>query len=153
MLGMARHKYDVIIDCVGGDELWEAAHDHLATGGAYVTLVGPQQHAGSTYVGILDGVASIIHVLGRKLHAAVWGGPTYDVVLSLDNRNLAAVAEMLSSGAVTVHVGHRFPLHDVAGAHAVSESHRAQGKIVLKVWDEGRTSEDAKGAEQPTQQT
>lgn len=74
-----------------------------------------------------------IHVAARKLHAALVGGPTYDIVLALNNRNLPAVADMLASGDIAPQVGYRFPLEQATSAHEVSETHHTRGKILLKV--------------------
>ena len=42
--GAGMHTFDVILDCVGGDDYWKAFRGSLSNTGVYVTLVGNQRY-------------------------------------------------------------------------------------------------------------
>ncbi|WNB85531.1 NADP-dependent oxidoreductase [Cellulomonas sp. ATA003] len=50
-----------------------------------------------------------------------------------DSADLAALGELIDSGAVTVHVAEVFPLEETAAAHRLSATGHVQGKVVIRV--------------------
>jgi NADPH:quinone reductase-like Zn-dependent oxidoreductase len=78
--------------------------------------------------------------LPRMAQAALLGrGPTRVQFARcvVDQANLAAVADLLVSGAVTTVIDRTYPLEDAAGAVAHMLTHRARGNIAIVVGDDG----------------
>lgn len=55
------------------------------------------------------------------------------VLVEADHAGMKAIAEMVEKGALRAHVEATFPLAEAAGAHALGETGRTTGKIVLTV--------------------
>uniref|UniRef100_A0A7S4JGL7 Enoyl reductase (ER) domain-containing protein n=1 Tax=Guillardia theta TaxID=55529 RepID=A0A7S4JGL7_GUITH len=46
ILGQGKVGYNVVLDCVGGDDYWQACQPLLVEDGSYVTLVGAERYGG-----------------------------------------------------------------------------------------------------------
>lgn len=105
---LAADPVDVVFDTLGGqvqDESWQV----IRPGGTLVSIVTPPDQARADAAGV---------------HGAfVFIGPNAPV--------LERLAEMVDGGRLRPVVGAEFGLRDIASAHALSESGRAVGKIVL----------------------
>jgi NADPH:quinone reductase-like Zn-dependent oxidoreductase len=123
-------ELDVVFDTIGGYEGWEAAKGALKKGGIYVTIVGD----GGSLLGMIPGV------IWRKLMSN-YGGPTYSLFLTNTKApevqaDMTKMTEFVEGGKVKAVLDDRsFKLttesvHDLVKA---SMSHRAKGKLVLKV--------------------
>ena len=101
---------DVVFDTIGGD-VQEASWSLLKPGGIQVSIISPPDEAKAAALGVRGGFVFI--------------GPNAPV--------LDRLAAMVDGGKLRPLVGAEFALEDVAQAHALSESGRAVGKIVLYV--------------------
>jgi alcohol dehydrogenase len=123
--------FDLVYDTIGGYEHWEIGQACLKKGGAYVTIAGDGG----------GGVPKLImQVLWRKLMSN-FGNPGYtffltDTTAPAVTEDMTKLTEFVEAGKVTPFLDERkFELttesvHDLIKA---SMSHRAKGKLVLKV--------------------
>jgi NADPH:quinone reductase-like Zn-dependent oxidoreductase len=124
--------FDVVYDTIGGYEHWEIAQKSMkSSGGNYVTIVGDGTSFPMTF----------LSTIWRKLSAKVFGGPQYNIFLADASapavvNDMKTITELVENGSVKpVLDKQRFQLttegiHDMMKA---SKSHRAKGKLVLKV--------------------
>ncbi|EWC60645.1 Bifunctional protein: zinc-containing alcohol dehydrogenase [Actinokineospora spheciospongiae] len=103
---------DVVLDTVGGDTAVRSL-DVLRPGGLLVTIVE------MTDAGLAARAA------GRGLRFA-------GVTAEPDSAGLAALADLVDSGRLRVHVGHVVALADAARAHELIATGSALGKVVLR---------------------
>ncbi|MFB7589057.1 NADP-dependent oxidoreductase [Streptomyces sp. NPDC056169] len=75
--------------------------------------------------------------------AAARGVRVETLLVEADHAGMNAVADLAGSGALRAHVEAVFPLAEAAKAHALGETDRTTGKIVLVV--EGRSDREAAG--------
>lgn len=101
---------DAVFDTIGG-EVQEAAWSVLKPGGIQVSIISPPSEEKARALGLRAGFVFI--------------GPNAPV--------LERLAAMVDGGKLRPIVGAEFALEDIAAAHALSESGRAVGKIVLYV--------------------
>lgn len=101
---------DAVFDTIGG-EVQEASWPLLKPGGIQVSIISPPSEAKAAAMGVRAGFVFI--------------GPNAPV--------LDKLAAMVDGGTLRPIVGAEFALEDIAQAHALSESGRAVGKIVLYV--------------------
>ena len=101
---------DAVFDTIGG-EVQEAAWSILKPGGIQVSIISPPSEEKANAMGLRAGFVFI--------------GPNAPV--------LERLAAMVDGGKLRPIVGAEFALEDIAAAHALSESGRAVGKIVLYV--------------------
>lgn len=101
---------DAVFDTLGG-EVQEASWAILKPGGIQVSIISPPDEARASAQGLRG--------------AFVFIGPNAPV--------LDKLAAMVDAGTLRPVVGAEFALDDIAAAHALSESGRAVGKIVLYV--------------------
>jgi NADPH:quinone reductase-like Zn-dependent oxidoreductase len=101
---------DAVFDTIGA-EVQEASWSLLKPGGIQVSIISPPDEAKAAAIGVRAGFVFI--------------GPNAPV--------LDKLAAMVDGGSLRPIVGAEFALEDIAAAHALSESGRAVGKIVLYV--------------------
>lgn len=102
--------YDVVFDTIGGD-VQSKSFKVLSKGGILVSIVSqPDQNIADQH--------------------SVRTGYFF---LQPDGEKLARLGQLIEVGKVRPVVGTVFPLEDTAKAHALSESHHAQGKIVILI--------------------
>lgn len=126
------NTFDMIFDCVGGDDYYNQLVGLLKKGCVYATAVGPQQHAGAEKVGLFGGIKMALTVIGRYFA----GCRPYRVVVHLPwDRFASELHPLLANGSVKsiLREDQTFDLKDGAKAHLKLESHRTVGKIVLRV--------------------
>jgi len=127
-------NFDLIYDCVGGRESFDAAVAHFAKNnkpGRYLTIAGDTQ----------DGVWSAIcfggNIIGRKIKAAMGYGPTYDFVFTDSRRPdiLDKLKEAIEAGKIKTNLEKVFEFEQVGDLYESSMQGRTRGKCVLKVAD------------------
>jgi len=101
---------DAVFDTIGG-EVQDNSWSLLKPGGIQVSIISPPGEAKAASMGVRGGFVFI--------------GPNAPV--------LERLAQMVDAGKLRPIVGAEFALEDIARAHALSESGRAVGKIVLYV--------------------
>ena len=115
-------RVDVVIDPVGG-ELFEAAVPRLRPLGQLVAI---------GYAGGLWPALQPAHIVGRNV--GVQGVYIGRLLRHAPDVIAAATAELLElwrAGTIRPHIGAEFPLSEVEEAHALVESRRSVGKVVL----------------------
>lgn len=104
---------DAVVDLVGG---WGQL--------ALVDTLRP----GGTFVGVPGGASA--ELIAAADAAGAHGSP---FLVEPDGTALARIAELIDSGAVRVEVAQTFPLAEAGAAHALGETNRTRGKLVLEV--------------------
>ncbi|KAI9260705.1 chaperonin 10-like protein [Phascolomyces articulosus] len=124
--------YDMIVDCIGGDDYYYQVISLLKKKGVYSTAVGPSIHFGAQKQGLLDVAKIGMTLLSRKL----FGSHSYQITLIPSWKVLEMeVAPLLASGKIktVLREDQIFDLKDGVQAHKKIESHRTVGKIILRV--------------------
>ncbi|WP_026569514.1 NADP-dependent oxidoreductase [Sediminibacillus terrae] len=105
-------EYDIVVDTLGGD-IQKKSFEILKEGGTLVSIVGEPDKEIADRKQIKSG--------------SLWLNP--------DGEQLAELGKLLEDGKVKANVGKTFPLttQGVRDAHKLSETHHAQGKIVIKI--------------------
>jgi NADPH:quinone reductase-like Zn-dependent oxidoreductase len=80
-----------------------------------------------------DGILVTIAAAPPEQAAAERGVRAELLVMSPDSGQLAQVAQLVADGEIRVEIAARFPLDQIAQAHAMSEEGHTRGKIVLEV--------------------
>ena len=104
---------DVVLDLVG-DEASPGALSLLRDGGLFIAVPSGA------------GVERLRELAGGRVRVT-------GILVEPDRAGLEAIAELLTSGALRVHVERTFPLAHAAEAHELGETGRTQGKLVLTV--------------------
>lgn len=80
-----------------------------------------------------DGILVTIAAAPPEQAAAQRGVRAELLVMSPDSGELAQIAQLVADGEIHVEIAARFPLEEVAQAHAMSEAGHTRGKIVLTI--------------------
>ncbi|MEV5969621.1 NADP-dependent oxidoreductase [Streptomyces sp. NPDC051921] len=104
---------DVVLDPLSGDTRSRSL-DVLRPGGVLVSILAATDPEDAA-------------------RAAARGVRVETLLVEADHAGMRAVAELVSSGALRAHVEAVFPLAEAAKAHALGETDRTTGKIVLTV--------------------
>ncbi|MFZ3560567.1 NADP-dependent oxidoreductase [Streptomyces sp. BH055] len=104
---------DVVLDTLGGEDRLRSL-DVLRPGGILVSLLPVD----------FDEVAARARELGVRATA---------MLVEHDQAGMRAVADLVTSGKLAVHVADTYPLAEAAKAHAEGDTGRVTGKLVLTV--------------------
>jgi len=104
-------EVDSVLAAVGGDDILQRSLQIIKSGGELVSL--------------LDDV-DIAFAAEKNVNAQRWW-------VTPSATDLQSIAALIDNGQMSVHIDKIFPLEDVKQAHALSESQRTRGKIVLQV--------------------
>ncbi|MBW7469842.1 NAD(P)-dependent alcohol dehydrogenase [Marinobacter sp. F4218] len=123
---------DVVFDCVGGADAWQAARQGLKPGGIFVTIAGDSQESFGNVV------STMIKGYWRRLLGKTGLGQKYVFFLvdPLMEGNMAQLAEWVAEKAVHPVVEEKVYSLTTASVRALFEasmSHRSKGKLVLDV--------------------
>ncbi|KAI8140201.1 chaperonin 10-like protein [Fennellomyces sp. T-0311] len=124
--------YDLIVDCIGGEEYYYLLYELLKKKGTYSTAVGPIEHVGAERLGLFAGAKMVLTIIGRKL----FGARYYQYVSFLPWDKIESdMLPYLADGRVktVLRDDQIFDLKDGVLAHKKIESHRTVGKIILRV--------------------
>ncbi|WP_431113092.1 quinone oxidoreductase family protein [Variovorax paradoxus] len=114
----------IIMDNVGGD-VFARSMDALAPLGVLVSIVPTQTPVAGQ---LFPKAASLVyHVMGAESLWAIDPGS--------QGRALGRVVQLALQHGIRAHVSHRWPVRDLALAHAQIESGRTIGKVVIDVQD------------------
>ena len=101
---------DVLLDTVGGETL-SKAYKIVRRGGKLISLTGPTDKAAADKYGIEAQYLSV---------------PS-------DGKTMEELAKLADSGKLKVLIDSEMPLGKISEAHALSESRKAKGKIIIKI--------------------
>ncbi|CEP19198.1 hypothetical protein [Parasitella parasitica] len=128
-----KNSFDIVFDCVGGEEYYTQLDPLLKKDGVYSTAVGPIEHAGSNYVGITQ-VISVVFKLGcKKLFACHPYYFIHDLPYSEFRDKIAPLFESKAIHGTVLDESNIVPLKDGALAFERLATHRTVGKIVFKI--------------------
>ncbi|UJR11463.1 hypothetical protein I4U23_015642 [Adineta vaga] len=131
-------NYDLVYDCVGGEEQWTAAKQILKQGGQFITIAGDDPEAS---VSLKSAMTIGPRLLSRKL-GSVFGSSHHGYIFHLIN---PVSAELDHIRTEYIETGKVKPLIDTVfdwqedGVEALyklyekSKSGKAQGKLILKI--------------------
>ncbi|UJR35017.1 hypothetical protein I4U23_027793 [Adineta vaga] len=132
--------YDVVYDCVGGQEQWTSAQEILKRGGQFVTIVGDDTKSVISVKALAIGSS----LINRKFWS-VFGSTHHNYILHFLNQKYQNLDDIRTKYIETDQVK---PLIDTVfdwrkdGVEALyslyekSKSGKAQGKLILKIADE-----------------
>jgi len=129
VIGTARQPKHAFLKDLGADEVIDYTQADYAGDDidVLVDLVGGGSAAavrrGGLFVGVPSGVDSAIRDDIR----------TSPILVEPDRAGLEAISALVEKGEFRVHVDATFPLEDAGKAHALGETGRTQGKIVLEI--------------------
>jgi NADPH:quinone reductase-like Zn-dependent oxidoreductase len=126
-------KFDIVFDCVGGDDYYNQL-DHLLTKkGVFSTAVGPIEHVGSSNVGLV----TVGTLVGKVAYRKLFGSHTYAMIVGLRHSEFRSkMAPLFTNDKVrgTVYKeDSKVPLRKAYEAYEMLNSHRTVGKIVLVI--------------------
>ena len=123
---------DLVLDALGG-EARDKAVGVVKRGGAVVSIVSDMAVLGRTvgpYRGLLISVGRVIKFLvGPRLG----GKRTAMVVMKPSGKDLGDLGRLIDEGSIRPLIDRVVPLAELGEAFAHSRTHRARGKIVIKV--------------------
>jgi NADPH:quinone reductase-like Zn-dependent oxidoreductase len=128
VIGTAREPKHAFLKEIGADEVIDYTQGDYAGDDVdlFVDLVGGASpdsvRPGGLFVGVPSGV-------DRPIRGDIRTSP---ILVEPDRAGLQAIAALVESGELKVHVAATFPLEDAGQAHALGETGRTQGKIVLE---------------------
>ncbi|GLY49214.1 NADP-dependent oxidoreductase [Lentzea sp. NBRC 102530] len=129
VIGTAREPKHAFLKDLGADEVVDYTKgDYEGTDvDLFVDLVGGASPApvrpGGLFVGVPSGV-------DRPIRDDIRTSP---ILVEPDRAGLEAITALVESGELRVHVDATFPLAEAGKAHALGETGRTQGKIVLEI--------------------
>ncbi|CAG8652996.1 4211_t:CDS:2 [Ambispora leptoticha] len=122
-----QESFDVVLDCVGGDEYYQKSILLLKKSGIFSTVVGP--HISDGYMGY----GTILSIIGHILYNKLLGKRSYHMALANSHSKFPEFVGYFERKEIVTKIGSKFELKDGAKAHELSESRRAVGKIILAV--------------------
>lgn len=125
--------FDIVFDCVGGEDYFNQLDPLLKKGGVYSTAVGPMAHGGSEYVG----VTQVASMASKLVYKKLFGRHAYYFIHGLPHGEFREkIATFFESGAVHGTVtddSNIVPLREGVRAFEKLHTHRTVGKIVLQM--------------------
>ncbi|CAG8465697.1 3021_t:CDS:2 [Funneliformis caledonium] len=120
-----KESFDLVIDCVGGDEFYTKSIPILKKKGSFLTFVGPDAYgeSGST--------SDVIRLLAMMANRNLFGKRSYRFVLAASGKDLPKMVPYLEKRQIVTVIDREFDLKDGQQAHEMIESHRTVGKIIL----------------------
>ena len=135
-VGVGCEHFDLVIDAVGGDDIYRLSLPLLKPRGKYVSAVGPVRNGGSEPITFGTILASMRILLPRLLVAALWPRRRYHLYLSFAVGDLRCqeLDELIKARKVLPRLDPKqFELKELAAAHAKCETHHSDGRIVVRV--------------------
>ena len=136
-------KFDLILDCVGGDEYYYKLYPFLKpkvnnNNPNYITCVGPVLHGGSEKITV-GTIFSTIGILGpRFLNDSIFGSSRYKMYLSFTTANdvlkeiaMAFQEKLLSPPRIDPICP--YPLNKLNEAHEKVEKGHSEGKVIVEI--------------------
>jgi NADPH:quinone reductase-like Zn-dependent oxidoreductase len=129
VIGTAREPKHAFLKELGADEVIDYTRGDYEQNDVdvFVDLVGGASPASVRSGGLFVGVPSGVDSVSRE---DIRISP---ILVEPDRAGLEAIAALVEAGELRVHVDATFPLEDAGKAHALGETGRTQGKIVLEV--------------------
>ncbi|CAG8434114.1 10036_t:CDS:2 [Funneliformis mosseae] len=120
-----KESFDLVIDCVGGDEFYTKSIPILKKKGNFLTFVGPDAYGESA------STIDVIRLLAMIANRNLFGERSYRFVLAASGKDLPKMVPYLEKRQIVTVIDREFDLKDGQQAHEMIESHRTVGKIIL----------------------
>ncbi|KAJ1569952.1 hypothetical protein HK096_008793 [Nowakowskiella sp. JEL0078] len=121
------NEFDLVADCVGGENYWNLSQKILKPNGSFVTAVGPTAHGNAVTFG------AVFSLLGGLAWKSLTNTRKYSFVGQLPKESFESVHTWISGGFITPVANQIFPLDSIVQAYEVLQSHRSVGKIVNNI--------------------
>jgi len=133
-LGQGKEGFNLVIDCVGGDDYWERAQELLTDDGHYVTLVGPHRY-GSDAMTVGSALNTQMTSNIRKGLGLLGASKKYTVFTPsmTKSEDLEVLSKLLKENTITPTISKVYSMYDIMDAHEHMDSHHAVGKCILQV--------------------
>ncbi len=134
-------NYDVVYDCVGGEQQWKSAQQILKRDGQFITIVGDDTKT----VMSLKSIVTLGSTIVNRKFWSVFGSSHHNYILHLLNQTYQGLDDIRTKYIETEKVK---PLIDTVfdwkkdgveslySLYEKSKSGKAQGKLILKIADE-----------------
>ena len=125
-------RYDLVVDCVGGDTL-DRSFAVVKPGGAVISIAGVPEPQTADDLGVGPVLRAMFFLISRRHRAAARrAGARYRYVfMRPDGARLAAVAQRIETGKLAVSIDRVFSATDFAAAFAYQEGGKVRGKVIL----------------------
>jgi len=134
-------NYDIVYDCVGGEEQWKSAQQILKQGGQFITIVGDDPKSAASVKSIVTIGSSLIN---RKFWS-VFSSDHHGYIMLLLKQTSEELDDIrtnyIETGKVkslidTVYNWQKDGVEALYSLYEKSKSGKAQGKLILKISDE-----------------
>ncbi|CAF3319773.1 unnamed protein product [Rotaria socialis] len=138
---LSGQNYDVVYDCVGGEQQWISAQQILKQGGQFITIVGDDT---KSIVSVKSIASTASTVIGRKL-SSVFGSNHHGYVIHFLNQVPEELDDIrtnyIEPGKVkplidTIYDWRKDGVEALHSLYEKSKSGKAQGKLILKIANE-----------------
>eukprot|EP01084_Bolivina_argentea_P245352 410802_1 len=137
------YQVDAIYDCVGGRQSWDECRTQniLKQDGYFVTIVGDTAHGDQYSVKRLIGTG--LSVMNRKFWGSA-GYQTYELHLADSSKNLGDITALIESKKLRAVLDPESPFKFEEYQQMIDKcmSHKARGKLVIHVSDNGVDEKD-----------
>lgn len=127
------YTIDVVLDCVGGLESWEAANSSkvITQTGWFLTIVGDHPEEKMT---AMSALATGAKTVGRKLEATFGNGTNYATLLARpDAKQLAMIGEWIKTSKLQPIIERNFDFKDSISALQLAKEGHSGGKLVVDI--------------------
>jgi NADPH:quinone reductase-like Zn-dependent oxidoreductase len=123
-------ELDIVLDALGYEER-DRALQAVKKGGRVASIVSGLPGNTEKYGPNLGLIATGLGVASFAIRGWLHGKQGYTVVKRTHADQLEALARLVDDGAVRPHIDRTFALKDLPDAHALGETHRICGKVIL----------------------
>jgi NADPH:quinone reductase-like Zn-dependent oxidoreductase len=123
-----RHIYDVMLDCVGGNDYWELAQKILKPDGIFTTATGP-------VVDVPVSASAIFSIVSSTAWRKIAYSQSYNIIMN-PSKMPDELINWIKDGSFKSIITQKFKLEEMEKAHDLSRSHRTRGKAILIISDD-----------------
>ena len=138
--------FDAIYDCVGGQQSWDQSRKQniLKKDGYFITIVGDTQHGDNYGFGKIIGTG--LSLVNRKFWGSIGNDPNYDLHLMDSGKNLRDISSLIDANKLkpVLDTESPFKFEDYLKMIDKSMSHKAKGKLVIKISDDHKIKSNQK---------
>ncbi|CAF0906665.1 unnamed protein product [Rotaria sordida] len=131
-------NYDVVYDCIGGEQQWISAQQVLKCGGQFITIVGDDRKSIISLKSLVSVGSSLIN---RKFWS-IFGSSHHNYIFHFVNQNFQELDDIrtkyIETGKVkplidTIYDWQKDDVEALYLLYEKSKSEKAQGKLILKI--------------------
>lgn len=124
---------DIVIDCVGGKTIEQQAYKILKKDGHFISLISPHLYLGDEKLAWFEILNIFLHIFAKTV-AGYMGKPKYTLAAP-NGKHFAGIKKWLIDAKVMPLIDSQvnFNANEVSSAIRLCLSHRAKGKIIIKI--------------------